>query len=74
MDTGKDILMAQGDRQITLRRTIEQAIHCLVEAGSVLENNEDPSCARDDVVQALELIRAVILPGITKLPQPASTG
>ena len=55
------------DRNVTLRRTIEQAIHCLVEADSVLKNKEDPRCASDDVWQAAELIRKVIQPGIAKI-------
>lgn len=61
--------MADDDRQVTLRRTIQQAIHCLVEAESVLSHGEDPRCAADDVWQAQELIRTVIQPGISKILQ-----
>jgi len=59
--------MMLDDRRVTLRRTIEQAIHCLVEANSVLSNKEDPRCARDDVNQAAVLIRIVIRPGVDKI-------
>jgi hypothetical protein len=57
------------DKNITLRRTLQQAIHCLTEAGSVLKHKEDPRCAVDDVMQAQELIHKVIKPGIDKLLQ-----
>jgi hypothetical protein len=66
--------MATDDRNVTLRRTIEQAIHCLTEADSVLKNKEDPRCAADDVWQAQELIHKVIQPGIAKILQCVSTG
>ena len=66
--------MAADDRNVTLRRNLEQAIHCLTEAASVLENKEDPRCAADDVWQAQELIRKVIQPGIAKILQCVSTG
>jgi hypothetical protein len=62
------------DRNVTLRRTIEQAIHCLTEADSVLKHKEDPRCAADDVWQAQELIHRVIQPGIAKILQCVSTG
>ena len=55
------------DKEVTLRRSIEQAIHCLVEADSVLKNKEDPRCASEDVWQAQELIHKVIQPGIAKI-------
>jgi len=61
--------MAKDDRNVTLRRTIQQAIHCLVEADSVLANKEDARCASDDVWQAQELIRAVIRPAIDRIVQ-----
>lgn len=61
--------MASDDRRVTLRRTIEQAIHCLVEADSVLKHQEDPGCAADDVWQAQELIRTTIMPGIATIIQ-----
>lgn len=64
--------MGDEERRVTLRRSIEQAIHCLVEARSVLGNGEDPRCAADDVDQARELIRAVIIPGIAKMCQATS--
>ena len=59
--------MATGDRRITLRRMIEQAIHCLEEANSVLKNDEDLRCAADDVEMAQELIQIRIRPGIAKI-------
>jgi hypothetical protein len=55
------------DRNVTLRRSLEQAIHCLTEAYSVLKNKEDARCANDDVWQAQELIRVVIQPGVANL-------
>jgi hypothetical protein len=61
--------MATDDRNVTLRRNIEQAIHCLTEAHSVLKNKEDPRCAADDVWQAAELLRVAVQPGIAKIVQ-----
>lgn len=58
--------MADGIK-ITLRRTVEQVVHCLVEAGSVLERGEDPRLALDDARQASDLLGGVVLPGISKL-------
>jgi hypothetical protein len=65
--------MSTDDRNITLRRTIEQTIHCLIEADSILKNNEDPRCAADDVWQAQELIRKVIQPRIAQILINANT-
>jgi hypothetical protein len=65
--------MSHDDKNVTLRRTIEQAIHCLTEADSVLKNKEDPRCAADDVRQAWDLICEVIWPGIEKILQCAPT-
>lgn len=64
--------MSVDDRNVTLRRTIEQAIHCLIEADSVLKNKEDLRCAKDDVWQAQELICVVLQPGIEKILQCVS--
>ena len=66
--------MASDDRLVTLRRTIEQAIHCLIEADSVLKNKEDPRCAADDVQQEQVLIHCVIKPGIEKILQCTTVG
>ncbi len=65
--------MGKDDRNVTLRRNLEQAIHCLTEAESVLRNQEDPRCAADDVWQAQELIRIAIAPGIAKIVQYAKS-
>lgn len=59
----------QDDRRVTLRRNLQQAIHCLTEADAVLSHGEDPRCAADDVWQAQELIRLAIQPGIAKILQ-----
>jgi hypothetical protein len=61
--------MASDDRKVTARRTIEQAIHCLTEAKSVIENGEDIRCAVDDVWQAAELIKIKIYPDLDGLKQ-----
>lgn len=66
--------MSSDDRNVTLRRTMEQAIQCLITADSVLKNNEDSRCAADDVWQAQELIHKVIQPGIAKILQCSSRG
>lgn len=57
------------DRNVTLRRHLEQVEHCIAEARSVLASNEDPRCAKDDVLQAQSLIADVVLPALTKLTQ-----
>lgn len=44
------------DRNVTLRRTLEQAHHCVAEALSVVETGEDPRCALDDVQAAMGLL------------------
>ena len=54
-------------RNITLRRSIQQVIHCLKEAEAVLNNKEDPRCALDDIHQANMLIDDVVTPQIKKL-------
>ena len=69
-----ELRMAPDDRYVTLRRTIEQAIHCLIEADSVLKNKEDPRCAANDVQQAQALINCVIQPGIEKILQCTTVG
>jgi hypothetical protein len=66
--------MAPDDRHVTLRRTIEQVIHCLIEADSVLKNKEDSRWAADDVQQAQVLINCVIKPGIEKILQCTTVG
>jgi len=64
--------MPSDDRNVTLRRMIEQAIHCLTEADSVLKNKEDPRCAVDDVMQARDLICGFIWPGMERILQCAT--
>jgi hypothetical protein len=44
------------DRIVSLRRTLEQAHHCVAEALSVVETGEDPRCALDDVRAAVGLL------------------
>jgi hypothetical protein len=57
----------KNDRSVTLRRSIEQVIHCLEEGLSVLENNEDPRCALDDFQHANYLLSDVVLPKVAKV-------
>ena len=45
------------DRRVTLRRTLEQVLHCVEEALSVVEHGEDARSARDDVEQAVSLLQ-----------------
>ena len=44
------------ERNVTLRRTIQQAKHCVEEALSVVERSEDHRSAVDDLKQARLLI------------------
>jgi hypothetical protein len=53
--------MPLNDRDATLRRSLEQARHCIVEALSVVEHGEDVRCAEDNVRQAIELLRVEVL-------------
>ena len=53
--------MPLNDRDVTLRRSLEQARHCIVEALSVVEHGEDVRCAEDNVRQAIELLRVEVL-------------
>lgn len=48
--------MSRNDRQGTLRRMIQQAGHCIDEARSIVERNEDGRCAVDDLEQAKLLV------------------
>jgi len=48
--------MTKKDRRVTLRRTLEQARHCVQEALSVVEHGEDVRCAADDVDAAVALL------------------
>jgi len=52
--------MATDERRISLRRTLEQAKHCVVEALSVVEHEEDPRCALDDAQHARDLLDIII--------------
>jgi hypothetical protein len=47
----------QSDMRITtIRRTLEQIVHCAEEALSAYSNREDPRHVRDDLMQARDLI------------------
>lgn len=48
------------NRDVTLRRNIEQIVHCAEEALSVVEQCEDLRCAIDDLEQARALIQEVL--------------
>jgi hypothetical protein len=43
-------------RKVTLRRNLQQILHCVQEALSVVENQEDLLCAFDDLSGAQELL------------------
>jgi hypothetical protein len=47
-------------RRVTTRRTIQQIVHCAEEALSVVERDEDPRCAVDDLEQAAVMIERVL--------------
>jgi hypothetical protein len=53
--------MQSNIRLVTLRRSLEQAQHCIAEALSVVEHGEDLSCAEDDVFQAITLLRGKVM-------------
>ena len=44
------------DRDVTLRRNMQQVLHCVQEALSVIENQEDLRCALDDICAAQDLM------------------
>lgn len=50
------------DREVTLRRTLQQVGHCIDEALSVLEHSEDLECAVDDIEQAVAILQDRALP------------
>lgn len=52
---------------VSLRRTLEQAKHCIEEALSVIEANEYPKLAAEDVRQAETLLREVCIPELARL-------
>lgn len=54
--------MPDDDRITTLRRTMQQILHCAQEALSAYEKNEDPRHVRDDLEQARMLIDHVMKP------------
>lgn len=53
--------------RVTLRRTVEQVKHCLEEALSVIEREEDLRGALDDVSQAQALLEDTIVPNLKLL-------
>lgn len=54
-------MRATETRVVTLRRTMQQAIHCLEEATSAWIEGEDVNCAIDDVEQAHLLCEQILL-------------
>jgi hypothetical protein len=54
-------------RVVSLRRSLEQAHHCVAEALSVVETGEDPRCALDDVRAAVELLRGKVSDELSEL-------
>jgi hypothetical protein len=55
------------DRIVTLRRSLEQAHHCIEEALSVVNHGEDLRCAEDDVWQATELLKGKVRQDLERL-------
>ena len=56
-------------KTVTLRRNLEQAGHCVAEALSVVDNDEDINCAIEDVKQAIELLRETVLTKLLRFQQ-----
>ncbi len=52
--------MPDDNRITSLRRNMQQIVHCAVEALSAHENNEDPRHYRDDLEHARDLIIHVL--------------
>ena len=50
------------ERVITIRRNLEQAQHCIAEALSIIEHDEDKRCAVDDLEQAVSLLSEAVIP------------
>jgi hypothetical protein len=57
------------NRLTTVRRNLEQIVHCAEEALSAFKHNEDPRHVRDDLLQASQLIAHVM-----KTIEPMSRG
>ncbi len=53
-------------RIVTVRRHLQQAKHCVEEALSIVERDEDARCAIDDVEQAIALLKGPILKALGK--------
>lgn len=49
-------------KNITLRRTLQQVVHCAQEALSVVENSEQSVLALEDIMQAQQLIQEGVIP------------
>jgi hypothetical protein len=60
--------MGNQERNVSLRRNVEQVGHCVAEALSVLNNDEDVRCAVDDLEQAKSLIETVLPKLREKIP------
>jgi hypothetical protein len=52
---------------ITTRRLLEQVAHCIQEARSVLENDEEKECALDDLNQAVALLTQEVIPRVKRM-------
>jgi len=61
------------ERIINPRRTIEQIKHCVEEALSCWEHDEDPRCILDDLTQANLLLEEVIKTKIIPLVRSGET-
>jgi hypothetical protein len=75
MDSRQQVTRRRGatvaDRDVSLRRSLEQAAHCVQEALSVVERREDPRCAMDDVIQAAQLLRGKVSDELVQLIEEA---
>jgi hypothetical protein len=47
------------NKQVSIRRNLEQAKHCVVEALSVVSAKENVQCAIDDIDHAIGLLREI---------------
>jgi hypothetical protein len=52
--------------QVTLRRTLQQVLHCVSEALAVIEHDEHPEHALADADQAEQLLREHVLPELRR--------
>jgi len=52
--------------QVTLRRTLQQVLHCVAEALAVVKHDEHPDGALADAEQAQLLLERTVLPELRR--------